>query len=481
MKNIVLMISPLALPLFNRLANGFRMNSGSLIGDFVSLFVSGCVLTILFFITGRQIATVLLGIFLSVLLFAGNSLKVAILKEPLVFSDVFLAGHAIKYPRLYFGYAPNWVYVVIFVVILFLALVISAEEPVAINPSFHHFNFGMMVVMGTGLLLVLSNRKLTARVLKKTPLSFDPIEDAQNYSPIGAVFLHSLWHVNNRRLLRKKFAFSEKAAETENNIKNKCPHILLIQAESFCRMKTAEGLSMTPQIDALFDESESGQLLLKWSGAYTMRTEFSVLCGLGIQSLQTYGFDPYRLASLEPMDSLARKLKKLGYKTIVWHPNSRYFFSRDKVMPNLGFDEFIADEQFASIPTHGRYTSDQILLERAIDFLESSKEPTFLFVVTMEAHGPWDGEQFGVKSMSPEACYAEHLKNLDRGIGKVREAVQERNLDIVLGVYGDHLPSLHESRLPERPEWCVWRKGCQKKRLNIKPEDLQHHLIQEVL
>lgn len=481
MKNIFLMIPFLALPFFNRLANGFRMNFGSLIGDFVSLLISGCVLTVLFLITEREITTGLLGLFLTVLLFAGNYLKTSILKEPLVFSDVFLAGHAIKYPRLYFGYVPKWVYVAIFVVSLFLAVVFSAEKPVVIDPSVLIFDFSLLVVIGAGLLLVFFNGKISEGLLKKTSLSFEPKDDAQKYSPIGAAFLHSLWHAKNRGLLRKKFSSPEVEVKTKNKAKDKSPHLLLIQAESFCRMKTTNGLSLTPQIDELFGQSQSGQLLLKWTGAYTMRTEFSVLCGLDVQSLQTYGFDPYRLASMEPMDSLARKLKKLGYKTIVWHPNSRYFFNRDKVMPNLGFDEFVADEQFASIPTHGRYTSDQLLLEKAIEYLKSCKKPTFLFVITMEAHGPWKGDDFGIEKLTPGACYAEHLRNLDLGIGKVWKTIQEENLDIVLGLYGDHLPSLYESSLPDGPEWCVWRKGCQKVRLDIKPEDLQHHVMREVL
>ena len=53
------------------------------------------------------------GAALIALLWAGNRLKVAILNEVLVFSDIFLAGHALRYPRLYFGYAPKWVWPVV--------------------------------------------------------------------------------------------------------------------------------------------------------------------------------------------------------------------------------------------------------------------------------------------------------------------------------------------------------------------------------
>ena len=68
---------------------------------------------------------------------------------------------------------------------------------------------------------------------------------------------------------------------------------MLIQAESYCPV--AELLnrpSTTPTIDALRTQGPGGKLLLDWRGAYTMRTEFSVLTGLETTSLEAYAFDP---------------------------------------------------------------------------------------------------------------------------------------------------------------------------------------------
>lgn len=77
-------------------------------------------------------ATVI-GALLIILLWAGNKLKVAILKEPLVFSDVFLAGHAFKYPRLYFGYAPKWIWPVLVVAVILLIGLVAHEEPIGVS------------------------------------------------------------------------------------------------------------------------------------------------------------------------------------------------------------------------------------------------------------------------------------------------------------------------------------------------------------
>lgn len=101
---------------------------------------------------------------------------------------------------------------------------------------------------------------------------------------------------------------------------------MLIQAESYCPV--AELLnrpSTTPTIDALRTQGPGGKLLLDWRGAYTMRTEFSVLTGLETTSLEAYAFDPYQLARRIPMASLARDFKARGYDTVAWHPNDGRF------------------------------------------------------------------------------------------------------------------------------------------------------------
>ena len=102
------------------------------------------------------------------------------------------------------------------------------------------------------------------------------------------------------------------------------------------------------------------------------------------------------------MQSLAWQLKAQGYRTVVCHPNDARFFERDKVMKNLGFDEFIDlsvlqtkwPKMMEKSALCGRYVSDASLLQWAAEYLRAAKIPTFLFIITMEAHGPWDGRKF---------------------------------------------------------------------------------------
>lgn len=83
------------------------------VGDVVAVMTVANVFALLLLVTDRYWTSISIGAALIALLWAGNRLKVAILNEVLVFSDIFLAGHALRYPRLYFGYAPKWVWPVV--------------------------------------------------------------------------------------------------------------------------------------------------------------------------------------------------------------------------------------------------------------------------------------------------------------------------------------------------------------------------------
>ena len=76
----------------------------------------------------RPVSVFCLSVLGIVLLLAGNALKVKLLGEVLLFSDVFLAGHALRFPRLYFGYVPKWVWAVLTVFVVALAGEVAQES-----------------------------------------------------------------------------------------------------------------------------------------------------------------------------------------------------------------------------------------------------------------------------------------------------------------------------------------------------------------
>lgn len=445
------------------------------VGDAVVLGLVVFFYPLFLLITARFWSATALGAGVIVLLWAGNRLKVAVLSETLVFSDIFLAGHALRYPRLYFGYAPVWIWPLL-IFALGAGLWGMSQET-----SFAGLSVFLRIALtATALVLLFFSGWLLSgpwetvrRFLKRFPLSFDAQTDVWAYTPLGAALLHLLWHGQYRGELRKRWGRTEvneasglTAAVQQADRK----HRLLIQAESFVLLhRLMERPSCTPTIDALAEKKAAGRLSLAWRGAYTMRTEFAVLTGIAPRQLQTYGFDPYRLAAMLPIRSLAWELKRQGYRTVVCHPNDGRFFDRFRVMRHLGFDEMIDLErllkgwpQMQKAEAHcGRYIHDRALLTWAADYLKKVSVPTFLFVITMEAHGPWDKKKFpGAERLSEEERYEVHLAHLDSGVSTLIKA-QEQGLRASVLMYGDHLPGLCalRRRTPQVPSctpWVAW-------------------------
>ena len=334
---------------------------------------------------------------------------------------------------------------------------------------------------------------------------------------MGAALLHLLWHARRRLAIRAQFCFSEPvqgiqkpgvgasaeaiADEGMKAVSSPPTHLLLIQAESFCRLgRKMKRPSATPAIDALVQMGNGGNLSLDWRGAYTMRSEFAVLTGISPEETETYGFDPYRLAAMEPMACIARDLKAKGYRTVVWHPNDARFFDRSEVMPNLGFDAFMdlkaldawaKEKTGRQFPRCGRYVDDGALLKAAGEFLKSCLEPTFLFVITMEAHGPWDEACCpGGSRMSEVERYESHMRRLDDGAAYIAEEASAGRLRAVAFLYGDHIPGLKaldaaadsarkpaEKAAEAETAWVYLARG----RRGALPEKLRPENMREIL
>lgn len=124
------------------------------VGDVVAVMTVANVFALLLLVTDRYWTSVSIGAALIALLWAGNRLKVAILNEVLVFSDIFLAGHALRYPRLYFGYAPKWVWPVVIAGGAALGWCLTIEAPMNVLTDGERLGFVGLWLGGGGLMVV---------------------------------------------------------------------------------------------------------------------------------------------------------------------------------------------------------------------------------------------------------------------------------------------------------------------------------------
>src|SRR5690606_4826345 len=124
------------------------------------------------------------------------------------------------------------------------------------------------------------------------------------------------------------------------------PDLVSVQSESFFDVRR-EFPEVQRSVLAQFDELcaqavQYGELTVAARGANTVRSEFAFLSGVDVGTLGVHQFNPYRtLASSGKTATLPSYLRALGYRTVCIHPYHANFYRRDRVLPFLGFDEFI--------------------------------------------------------------------------------------------------------------------------------------------
>jgi phosphoglycerol transferase MdoB-like AlkP superfamily enzyme len=151
--------------------------------------------------------------------------------------------------------------------------------------------------------------------------------------------------------------------------------------------------------------------------------------------------------------TLAHLLKEKGYRTVCIHPYQASFYMRDELYPQLGFDDFIDINAFSSEQKQGQYIGDVAVAQKVGELLKETDQPLFIFVITMENHGPLHLEQpletdkalFYKQSTQPDGCndltvYARHLSNADQMASMLRQQLHHDAREGVLCWYGDHVP-----------------------------------------
>ena len=464
--------------------SGNRVHTApTLAGDMTAALAAASLAALALLVTGRPVMSALLVLALGAFLLVVNRAKEKILREPLVLADALLIPQVGKYPEMYLPFLPvKAILAATGGVALCLAALMLAENRISYKSNcgicFSLFLVAFGPVIGIWLLrrFLLPDR-IAKVLLDLLPVSHDAAADAAKNGPLAAALMHPvlagrmerngpdfLRDANSRPAAsRWPEAFEDMLREVEAKPLDECPHVLLVQAESFCDIrehlegKQKEALKdFLPNWDKLKALGRTLPTPEDAFGAYTMRTEFSKLTGLEMKELGAFAFNPYLLAARRPMWSLARLFRNKGYETVCIHPYHKGFFRRDKVMPNLGFERFLGIEELGDLEKFGPYTSDLALGKRIVQELETATRPVFCFAITMEAHGPWLEGRLEADKNPPDTyrdivnlfdsetgAYLRHLLNMD-ALLEIPNVIAFRQ--IYTWMYSDHMPglSLHE-------------------------------------
>jgi len=375
-----------------------------------------------------------------------NNAKFKALREPFVFQDYEYFTDAIRHPRLYIPFLGWWKFLgAVAGFVLAVGIGLWGEAAPEQRFAWSGQLGGIAVVAGVGLVL------LFVATRRPLPVSFDPDKDVKTLG-----FLAFLWRYAEEESTSLAVAspFDFLLAEP---IQGDLPHLVAVQSESFFDPRLLyPGIrnDVLAEFDRLRDDAVAhGKLKVPAWGANTVRTEFAFLTGIAEDRLGVHRFNPYRaVAGGLGLPSLATYLKRLGYRTICIHPYPASFYQRDRVYPRLGFDEFLDIRAFDDTMRFGPYIGDAAVADKVAALLRESRDPVFVFVITMENHGPLHLERVAPGDIDalytaapPDGCddltiYIRHLRNADQMIAKLRQTLDRCERPASLCWFGDHVP-----------------------------------------
>jgi len=424
-----------------------------------------------------------------------NNAKFDSLREPFIYQDFEYFTDAIKHPRLYIPFLGIFKAFIIFVSFsgaIAAGLILEAPVNIAGVAGGYFFSCGIFLV---GLFLLCYG----ARQKKVLTVIFDPVVDI---CKLGLV--SSLWRYAEEERKAIPF-FSNPLFSTEIAALDVLENLVVVQSESFFDVRRLFP-GIRKEVLQEFDTLQAGaavygQVEVAAWGANTVRTEFSFLSGLAPGKLGVHQFNPYRrFAKQDDLFTLASFMKEKGYRTVCIHPYQASFYERNKVFPNLGFDEFIDISHFKSVEKTGPYIGDIALAKQVCDILDESVDrPVFIFVITMENHGPLHMESVEVDELAkfytekvPDSCddltiYLRHIENADRMVAILRDKISGLSRSGWLCWYGDHvpiMPSVYSMMgVPKgETDYFIWGSKYQSsnKHQQIKIEKLAATLLQKM-
>lgn len=361
-----------------------------------------------------------------------SNLKFRMLGEPLVFTDIAVAGSFLRYPRFYLAAIPLWLKITIPPALAGAAWCGGMLFSTTLQP--HALGMGIVVTGFAGLWI--SQACLIRGNLMPEP---DLINDVRLYGLLSTLLVYTWqWQRSdapNPAPPLPASARSQKAA----------PLVVIIQCESFAdpdRIAPLRNFPALPGLARLKNTPDvmQGDLHVSGFGAYTMRTEFGVLFGQSEDELGFRRYDPFLTAADSVSHALPNVLSEFYESRVFVHPHDLRFYGRTQLLPAMGFTEIIGPEKFEHADLVGPYVGDETLARLLSDRIRTNRTPELIYAVTMENHGPWDAAR--MKTADALETWYQHAVNSDRMLNTVDITLRDCGHEACLVFFGDHRPSI---------------------------------------
>jgi len=413
-------------------------------------------------ISRNWVFSFILALVFAVSLSAVHAFKMKYLHEPLYISDflpVALRTFFSVLPGLGFGLvAGTLAGVLLFTALLFGAFRIG-KQLVYQGNWYRRFLLCLIPTAGVTAFCALPSdlfRKVTP-ALAMASAEYNRLKNFRSLGVGGGL----LYDIRRLTQMRAPSGYPQGLAELAATILDKdktvtpvYDHVVILLLESFWDPTRLERLGKVrdplPGFHALERNATHGTLIVPAYGGGTIKTEFEVLTGLSTAFVD--GF-PYNVAIRRPVKTLASVFKAQGFKTKFIHGHRRWFYGRNNIVPLLGFDSFIADDdmdrQFRGQEIRdGLYVRDEFVARTVLSELDRDQK-NFIYASTYITHAP-----FSLRRSQVRKCAANRpdttdfldqncklLSEADEALAYLIREIRRRHPKTLIAVFGDHYPS----------------------------------------
>lgn len=238
-------------------------------------------------------------------------------------------------------------------------------------------------------------------------------------------------------------------------------NLICIMNESLAELKTAGDFTTNteyfPFMDSLEENTVRGSLCVPVFGSMTSNTEFEFLTGDSMALLPANSI-AYQFNVKPDTYSMVSTLKDQGYYSVAMHPYPGENWNRVECYQNMGFDAFLDQEFYEGGEELRNYVSDEADYQKLIQVVEAKENPEdklFIFNVTMQNHGGYEGtydnfEQEVWLTGEYEGKYPKTdqylslMKRSDQAFQYLVEYFSRIDEPTMIVMFGDHQPSVED-------------------------------------